>query len=1223
MVAFERRMAEQQIAEWSTEYVPYGRMKTMLKQLVQRVSLAEAAADAENANAVGTTDVELEVVEGGAVPRDGTDFAKRSGASLTGALAARTRGELIAVRSSEMSRKGGDAPNANPDEAAPEETLMATVIEPENAALLSRAAAEEEKRFFLALDDGLRRVVAFYGDRSARCKREAASHASQLRHLRRTARRATRDFVEAERRAADRARGIETAWRSGSFPRVPSGANVIAMALSHSPTTRPSDGDALKRASPALSSHDAKALVLKTAADARLLRRAVAESYRGANMLESYVSLNVEAFRKIVKKHDKLTGWSTQETYMKGLRELRVLHDDEIGNLRSNMEYVYLKIEETLCELEPERWQRRFGQNGSLGADDGRHAGDGATSRRLPKNKNGGEKNLGFYEIRRRRNRVLAELRKDGRAGVVAAEGKRPQGPSFVAGITVGCAAGLIALLVARVYESCEVTTDERMSGYFDRASCDAVTAIAPALRFPLLIGTHVLGYGALVRAWGETKVNAGFIFQAKRGTELPATGAALSGALGMCVWTTFAIALTRVARVEETETLNETHETPSSGGATNAAGDAFVVVSLNRTHYTAGVAFLLFAFVFVAPLPKAWKKTERLFRARELRYPPDSTRRFFLRALFAGVAAPFKRVKMMDFFLMDQIVSQTTALRDWVLVMLLMLGASEASARRHAPLIAVTPFWLRFLQTLRRFRDDRHRVHLLNAGKYLSALIAVSAGLRVWYATREVQDWREKVSSRAASFADRAALDAFLEANAEPSGATTEMRATFFFFQAVATVYGAAWDLFMDWSVVSLVRQTRDSEEVITGAEGGTNPSRSRFGAARDAKKTATDLSLPRGYRLRWLERRTLIKSRWKYGAAVVLNLALRHFWIVAAVPDAREGVALGAEAWVTVAALVEVLRRCAWSYFRVENEHATNCGAFRATLEVPLPFRDGELTDDEEDTAVVFPAVVTPTKRRVSTSSAAAERDAPDGANVASASPNRVDAPTLARKRSAGSAELAVVSESDRRRSLDASFVNSERTRRVVSGNADPISEDVHANAPTYARSVGSDAASDERADERDDGSDRSDDRSSDEDASRNREPRPPSRFSLVHSDEEDHNSDAVDFDSGAVPALDGDRREIFRNGKNASDETAPKSKSRFAPFSPSRTRRSSLSIEVNVPTPPAMVSAAASGGGESSGASQRRSRGLEAIAKLVELSQRAEPVDSDGDENGTSGS
>ena len=192
----------------------------------------------------------------------------------------------------------------------------------------------------------------------------------------------------------------------------------------------------------------------------------------------------------------------------------------------------------------------------------------------------------------------------------------------------------------------------------------------------------------------------------------------------------------------------------------------------------------------------------------------------------------------MMDFFLMDQIVSQTTALRDWVLVMLLMLGASEASARRHAPLIAVTPFWLRFLQTLRRFRDDRHRVHLLNAGKYLSALIAVSAGLRVWYATREVQDWREKVSSRAASFADRSRADAFLEANAEPSGATTEMRATFFFLpggrdrlrRRLGPLHG-------------LVRRLPGAADARLGGgdhrrRGGTNPSRSRFGAARDAKK-------------------------------------------------------------------------------------------------------------------------------------------------------------------------------------------------------------------------------------------------------------------------------------------------------------------------------------------------------------------------------------------------
>jgi hypothetical protein len=111
-----------------------------------------------------------------------------------------------------------------------------------------------------------------------------------------------------------------------------------------------------------------------------------------------------------------------------------------------------------------------------------------------------------------------------------------------------------------------------------------------------------------------------------------------------------------------------------------------------------------------------------------------------------------------------------------------------------------------------------------------------------------------------------------------------------------------------MDWSVVSLVKQTSDeSEEVITGAEGRTGPSR----ALTSASKKVSTLALPYGYRLRWLERRTMMKSRWKYGLAVATNLILRHFWIVAAVPDAREGMALGAEAWVTVVALVELLPR------------------------------------------------------------------------------------------------------------------------------------------------------------------------------------------------------------------------------------------------------------------------------------------------------------------------
>jgi hypothetical protein len=627
MVAFERRMAESQIPEWSTEYVPYGKMKTMLKELVARVSAAEQAAAADDFAA----NVDLDALESGATDtrdvdsfalkrRESIDYEQANQVSLTGAMAARTRGELLALAPRKGGTGVGGLENTTTNKAGFDaltditehaETLVATVIDPENTALLSQAAAQEETRFFTALDDSLRRVVAFYGARASRCKREAASHASQLRHLKHAARRATRDLRESETRSNERARGIEAMamrrvgsasaivgdFMKGGKKKMSSGAisddAVPEHGVPHVKTHKPRKPKSLA---------DAKALVLKTAGDARLLRRAVAESYRGANMLESYVSLNVEAFRKIVKKHDKLTGWATQDTYMKGLRELRVFHDDEIGALRVRMEHFYLKIEETLCELEPTRWDRRFGEKGRLGVEDSGHEpvsflhGKDKDAKKDGKKDKSGGKNLGFYEIRRRRNRVLAELRKDSRAGVVSSGGKQPEGPSFVAGIVLGCAVGLLALLISRIFESCEVKSARSASGYFSRASCAAVTRITPAVRFPLLVATHVIGYGGLVRAWSETKVNAGFIFQAKRGTELPAMGAALSGALAMAVWAAFALGLADIAKVEE--------------GEVDGAGD---ISKLTRTHVTAGLAFIALCGLFVAPLPKTWVRTQKV----------------------------------------------------------------------------------------------------------------------------------------------------------------------------------------------------------------------------------------------------------------------------------------------------------------------------------------------------------------------------------------------------------------------------------------------------------------------------------------------------------------------------------------------------------------------------------------------------------------------------------
>ena len=123
---------------------------------------------------------------------------------------------------------------------------------------------------------------------------------------------------------------------------------------------------------------------------------------------------------------------------------------------------------------------------------------------------------------------------------------------------------------------------------------------------------------------------------------------------------------------------------------------------------------------------------------------------------------------------------------------------------------------------------------------------------------------------------------------------------------------YGGTWDFFQDWSVFSLQRPARP---------GGC-------------------------WSARFLQRRLMIRSRWKYFAAIGVNVVLRNLWIVASVPMRGGAGSLGGEVWMTIYATLEVCRRCMWNYFRVENEHTTNCGMFRATLEVPLPFEDGELT-------------------------------------------------------------------------------------------------------------------------------------------------------------------------------------------------------------------------------------------------------------------------------------
>ncbi|KAL9618114.1 MAG: hypothetical protein Q9160_007121 [Pyrenula sp. 1 TL-2023] len=123
----------------------------------------------------------------------------------------------------------------------------------------------------------------------------------------------------------------------------------------------------------------------------------------------------------------------------------------------------------------------------------------------------------------------------------------------------------------------------------------------------------------------------------------------------------------------------------------------------------------------------------------------------------------------------------------------------------------------------------------------------------------------------------------------------TPEHRAIFITCALINAVYCSIWDVAMDWSL-------------------GNPYARHRF--LRD----------------------TLVFRRvWVYYAVMILDPILRQQWIfyVIFAHDLQHSALLS-----FIVSLAEVFRRGIWSIFRVENEHCTNVGRFRASRDVPLPY-------------------------------------------------------------------------------------------------------------------------------------------------------------------------------------------------------------------------------------------------------------------------------------------
>ena len=137
-------------------------------------------------------------------------------------------------------------------------------------------------------------------------------------------------------------------------------------------------------------------------------------------------------------------------------------------------------------------------------------------------------------------------------------------------------------------------------------------------------------------------------------------------------------------------------------------------------------------------------------------------------------------------------------------------------------------------------------------------------------------------------------------------------------FASTVATFYGYFWDIYHDWGLLR------------------SNPKH---------KYLREEITYPKPF----------------YYWAVITNLFCRGAWILL-VSVGFWGQSGPRGIIVYLVAVVELLRRFQWNFFRMENEHMTNCDEFRVVRDIPLPFseqsdtmmmrmEEGYVSDSQDD--------------------------------------------------------------------------------------------------------------------------------------------------------------------------------------------------------------------------------------------------------------------------------
>ncbi|GMI79806.1 hypothetical protein like AT3G29060 [Hibiscus trionum] len=302
---------------------------------------------------------------------------------------------------------------------------------------------------------------------------------------------------------------------------------------------------------------------------------------------------------------------------------------------------------------------------------------------------------------------------------------------TFLYGFFSGCSIALIVAIIVNIHARNILKSQGR-----DRYMVN----IFPLYSLFGYIALHMLMYAGNIYFWKRYRINFSFIFGFKQGTEL---------GYGEVLLLSSGLSLLALAGVISHLDMEIDPRTKSFRTLTELIPLFLLIVVLSIT-------FCPFNIIY------------------------RSSRFFLIRCAFHCVCAPLYKVTLPDFFLADQLTSQVQAIRSLEFYICYYgwgnfrersntCGESEVYKVIYI-VVAIIPYWIRFIQCVRRLLEEKDTAHGLNGLKYLSTIVAV--------ATRTIYQHQDEKTTT------------WLVLAAATSG--------------IATMASLYWDIVRDWGLLN-----------------------------------------------------------------------------------------------------------------------------------------------------------------------------------------------------------------------------------------------------------------------------------------------------------------------------------------------------------------------------------------------------------------------------------